>query len=81
MSSLIPSFLEGSIDFEGQRLADNLTYYFLTASGVFALAAGYFSNNISICVYIASLLFVFGFVLVVFPWPFYNQHPVKFLKP
>merc|ERR1711939_723385 len=63
---------EGEIDFEGQKLAELLTYAFLS---------GYFTQNIYNTLYTGLGGTALTFLLVVPPWPFYNQHPQPWLPP
>ncbi|KAI6812701.1 hypothetical protein KC367_g6619 [Hortaea werneckii] len=73
--------LEGEIDFEGQKLAELLTYAILSISGVVAFFAGYFTQNIYNTLYTGLGGTALTFLLVVPPWPFYNQHPQPWLPP
>ncbi|GAB1743169.1 hypothetical protein NU219Hw_g9025t1 [Hortaea werneckii] len=72
---------EGEIDFEGQKLAELLTYVILSISGVVAFLAGYFTQNIYNTLYTGLGGTALTFLLVVPPWPFYNQHPQPWLPP
>ncbi|KAK0370909.1 microsomal signal peptidase 12 kDa subunit [Colletotrichum limetticola] len=72
---------EGQIDFEGQKLADLLATLLLSASGVLAFIIGYILQDIKLAVYVGLGGTVLTFLLVVPPWPFFKQHPVKWLEP
>ncbi|KAL0931611.1 microsomal signal peptidase 12kDa subunit [Colletotrichum truncatum] len=72
---------EGQIDFQGQKLADLLATLVLSASGALAFIIGYLLQDIKLAVYIGLAGTAFTFLLVVPPWPFYKQHPVKWLEP
>ncbi|GJC90542.1 microsomal signal peptidase 12kDa subunit [Colletotrichum tofieldiae] len=72
---------EGQIDFEGQKLADLLATLVLSASGVLSFIIGYLLQDIKLAVYVGLAGTVLTFLLVVPPWPFYKQHPVKWLEP
>ncbi|KAK2024383.1 microsomal signal peptidase 12 kDa subunit [Colletotrichum zoysiae] len=72
---------EGQIDFEGQKLADLLATIVLSASGVLSFIIGYLLQDIKLAVYVGLAGTVLTFLLVVPPWPFYKQHPVKWLEP
>ncbi|KAF0316288.1 Signal peptidase complex subunit 1 [Colletotrichum sp. SAR11_59] len=71
---------EGQIDFEGQKLADLLATLVLSASGALAFLVGFFLQDIKLAVYIGLAGTALTFLLVVPPWPFYKQHPVKWLE-
>ncbi|KAF9869203.1 microsomal signal peptidase 12 kDa subunit [Colletotrichum karsti] len=71
---------EGQIDFEGQKLADLLATLVLSASGALAFVIGFFLQDIKMAVYVGLAGTAFTFLLVVPPWPFYKQHPVKWLE-
>ncbi|TKA28996.1 hypothetical protein B0A50_03408 [Salinomyces thailandicus] len=70
---------EGEIDFEGQKLAELLTYAILSISGVIAFLAGYLTQNIYNTLYIGLGGTALTFLIVVPPWPFFNQHPQPWL--
>ncbi|KAK1691151.1 microsomal signal peptidase 12 kDa subunit [Colletotrichum godetiae] len=72
---------EGQIDFEGQKLADLLATLLLSASGVLAFIIGFILQDIKLAVYVGLGGTVLTFLLVVPPWPFFKQHPVKWLQP
>jgi len=71
--------VEGQIDFEGQKLADNLATVSLSASGIAAFVVGYILQDIKLATYVGLVGTGLTFVTVVPPWPFFNQHPVKWL--
>ena len=66
-------------DFEGQRLAELLTTILLSISGVIAFFAGFVTQNIFQTLYIGLGGTALTFLVVVPPWPFYNQHPLPWL--
>ncbi|KAK5134819.1 hypothetical protein LTR08_006051 [Meristemomyces frigidus] len=71
---------EGEIDFEGQRLAELLTYALLSISGVVAFLAGFVTQDIYQTLYIGLGGTALTFLAVVPPWPFFNQHPQPWLR-
>ncbi|KAK3638193.1 hypothetical protein LTR56_013222 [Elasticomyces elasticus] len=75
------SLWEGEVDFEGQRLADYLTYGLLTISGVIAFLVGFATQNIYQTLYIGLGGTAVTFLAVVPQWPFFNQHPLPWLPP
>lgn len=70
---------EGEIDFEGQRLADYLTYGFLSLVGAVAFLVGFFTQDIYQTLYIGLGGTALAFVMIVPPWPFFNKHQLHFL--
>ncbi|KAI9793418.1 MAG: hypothetical protein M1816_000310 [Peltula sp. TS41687] len=75
----VQNALEGQIDFEGQRLADSLTTALLVLTGVVAFLVGVSSQDIHLTLYTGLAGTTLTFLLVVPPWPYFNQHPVKWL--
>ncbi|KAK4540930.1 hypothetical protein LTR36_008438 [Oleoguttula mirabilis] len=70
---------EGEIDFKGQQLAELLTYALLTISGIIAFLAGFVTQNIYQTLYIGLGGTALTFLVVVPPWPYYNQNPQPWL--
>ncbi|CAK3934358.1 signal peptidase complex subunit 1 [Lecanosticta acicola] len=72
---------EGEIDFEGQRLAEYITYGLLSVVGAIAFLVGYVAQDIYLTLYIGLGGTALAFLVVVPQWPFYNKHPAPFLSP
>ncbi|KAM0588671.1 hypothetical protein D7B24_000738 [Verticillium nonalfalfae] len=72
---------EGQIDFEGQKKAELLSTFLLSAFGVLTFVVGFILQDIKLAVYIGLGGTALTFLVVVPPWPFYNRHPVKWLEP
>ncbi|SPN98319.1 related to microsomal signal peptidase 12 kDa subunit [Cephalotrichum gorgonifer] len=70
---------EGQIDFEGQRVVDNLVLLLLSLSGAISFIVGFLLQDIKLALYVGLLGTALTFVVVVPPWPFFNKHPVKWL--
>ncbi|SLM35726.1 microsomal signal peptidase subunit [Lasallia pustulata] len=70
---------EGQIDFEGQRVAELITTILLSFTGLFAFVAGYIQQNIYITLWVGLGGSVMTFLMVVPPWPIYNDAPEKWL--
>ncbi|KAK3113123.1 hypothetical protein LTR53_009887 [Teratosphaeriaceae sp. CCFEE 6253] len=73
------SIWEGEIDFEGQRLAEYLTYGLLSLFGAIAFFVGFATQDIYQTLYFGLGGTALTFLVVVPPWPFFNQHPLKWL--
>ncbi|EOD50212.1 putative microsomal signal peptidase 12kda subunit protein [Neofusicoccum parvum UCRNP2] len=74
-------FVEGQIDFDGQRLAELLTTALLTTAGIVAFIVGYSTQDIALALRILLAGAVLTFVAVVPPWPFFNKNPATWLAP
>ncbi|KAI9884746.1 MAG: hypothetical protein M1823_003456 [Watsoniomyces obsoletus] len=70
---------EGQIDFEGQRLADLLTTAILAIAGIVAFGVGALAQDIHLSLYTGLAGTALAFLVVVPPWPFFKQHPVRWL--
>lgn len=70
---------EGQIDFEGQRLAELLCNLMLTTAGFLAFIIGFATQNIAYSLWTGLGGTALTFLVVVPPWPFYNQNPVQWL--
>ncbi|MCJ1300090.1 hypothetical protein MMC08_002884 [Hypocenomyce scalaris] len=70
---------EGQIDFEGQRLAELIATILLTATGLFAFLVGYIQQNIYITLWVGLGGSAITLLMVVPPWPIYNNAPEKWL--
>ncbi|MCJ1375509.1 hypothetical protein MMC20_006746 [Loxospora ochrophaea] len=72
--------LEGQIDFEGQKSAELATTLILAGTGLIALVLGYFQENIHVTLWVGLLGTAFAFLIVVPPFPIYNEYPEKWLR-
>lgn len=68
-------------DFEGQRLAEYITYGFLSLVGAIAFLVGFFTQNIYATLYVGLGGTALAFLVVVPPYPFFNKHPQNWLPP
>ncbi|KAI7863909.1 microsomal signal peptidase 12kDa subunit [Spinellus fusiger] len=76
----IPQFLECSIDFKGQQLADTVTHASLTVFSGVALLAGYASQSLRLTLGMLGVGVLMTLLLVLPPWPMYNQTPLPWLN-
>ncbi|KAJ1029474.1 hypothetical protein NDA13_002721 [Ustilago tritici] len=75
----IQHWLDGKIDFAGQRLADRLMQESLVAAAVISFILGYFLQNLQLCM-LTSLASTLVIALVTVPaWPLYTKHHVEWL--
>jgi signal peptidase complex subunit 1 len=73
--------LEGTIDFEGQKLAEKLSVILLTVGAVISFLIGLVSQRIELVIYVLFTFLVGCEVLVVFPWPFLRRNPIVWRIP
>jgi len=71
--------VDGQIDFEGQKTAEQLATALLSTLGGIAFIIGYFLQDIKLALQIGLGGTVLVALVVVPPWPFYNKNPVKWL--
>ncbi|KAI9893580.1 MAG: hypothetical protein M1814_006376 [Vezdaea aestivalis] len=71
--------LEGTIDFEGQRLAELLTTGLLGATGLAAFVAGAVKQDVLISLYTGLAGTAITFLIITPPWPFFNQNLQRWL--
>ncbi|RDW70105.1 hypothetical protein BP5796_08502 [Coleophoma crateriformis] len=71
---------EGQIDFEGQRFAERLATALLSIVGFISFAVGFFLQDIKLALFIGLGGAALTFLVVVPPWPVYNQKPVHWLQ-
>lgn len=75
----IQDLFEGQIDFDGQRLAEQLYTVTLSISSVVALVVGYIQQDIFLTMWIGLAATLLAMLLIVPPWPVFNQHPQPWL--
>jgi len=71
--------VEGQIDFEGQKLAELLANVAVSIFGLVAFVVGYVLQDIKLVFFITLGGTALTFALVVPPWPFFKQNPVRWL--
>ncbi|KAI1384504.1 SPC12-domain-containing protein [Hypoxylon trugodes] len=71
--------VDGQIDFEGQKLAEILATVVLSIVGGISFFVGFFLQDIVLALKIGLGGTALTFLLIVPPWPFFKQHPVKWL--
>jgi len=68
------------MDYEGQKLAEDLFYYIILIFGAIGWIYGYFQQDFAYVFYAWSVGMVTSVVLCVPDWPFFNRHPVQWLE-
>lgn len=66
-------------DFRGQRLAEYISTALLTITGIISFLVGFVAQDIVKALYVGLAGTALAFVVVVPPWPFFNQNPLPWL--
>mmetsp|Transcript_13454 Transcript_13454/g.22930 ORF Transcript_13454/g.22930 Transcript_13454/m.22930 type:complete len:89 (-) Transcript_13454:316-582(-) len=67
------------MDYQGQKLSENLFYYIIILFGSIGWIYGYFLQDFTYVFYSWSVGVAISIVLCVPDWPIYNRHPIKWL--
>ncbi|KAJ7226981.1 microsomal signal peptidase 12kDa subunit [Mycena pura] len=79
MSSLLPGFPEGRIDFVGQQRVDRISRVWLISTTVISFIVGFALQSLQITFGIFSASTLLLALAVVPPWPLFNRHPTQWL--
>ncbi|TFK51359.1 microsomal signal peptidase [Heliocybe sulcata] len=80
MSANLNQLLEGKIDFEGQKVVENIMRIALVALSIISFIAGFALQSLQITFGVFSVGSVVLALLLIPPWPQYNSHPVTWLS-
>merc|ERR1712115_244202 len=69
----IRDFVDGQIDFEGQKLSEQLYMALITATGFFAFTLGFMTQNVYTALYIGLGGTALAFLVTVPHWPYFNH--------
>ncbi|KAJ0233413.1 signal peptidase complex subunit 1 [Hirschfeldia incana] len=69
------------MDWQGQKVVEQLMQILLVISGVVAVVAGYATESFRTMMLIYAGGVVLATLITVPDWPFYNHHPLKWLDP
>ncbi|KAL5760171.1 hypothetical protein ACOSP7_018673 [Xanthoceras sorbifolium] len=69
------------MDWQGQKLAEQLMQILLLAFAVVALGAGYVLGSFQMMVLVYASGVVLTTLITVPNWPFFNRNPLKWLDP
>lgn len=69
------------MDWQGQKLAEQLMQIMLLGFAVVAFAAGYIVASFQMMILIYAGGVVLTTLVTVPNWPFFNRHPLKWLDP
>jgi signal peptidase complex subunit 1 len=73
--------VEATIDFEGQKFAEQLQKQILIIGSVLSFFAGLLTQRIELTVYGVASTVVVALLLVTFPLPVYNKNPLNWQLP
>ena len=76
----IVQYKQNTMDYQGQKLSENLFYYIILLFGSIGWVYGYFLQDFTYVFYSWSVGVVISIVLCVPDWPIYNRHPIKWLE-
>lgn len=80
IAAQINSLIEFPIDFEGQKKVDRIVKYAVYLAIPISVVAGFVTDNI-VSAFIAFAAVIFVTLLIVLPpWPSYNQNPSTWLQ-
>ncbi|PBK98226.1 microsomal signal peptidase 12 kDa subunit [Armillaria gallica] len=72
---------EGKIDFEGQRLAEQMSRIYLIAATAISFIIGFALQSLQTTFILYGASVVILALIVVPPWPMFNRHAVTWLPP
>uniref|UniRef100_A0A803P708 Signal peptidase complex subunit 1 n=1 Tax=Cannabis sativa TaxID=3483 RepID=A0A803P708_CANSA len=74
-------FASVRMDWQGQKLAEQLMQILLLASAVVGFGAGYVMGSFQMMILIYAGGVVLTTLVTIPNWPFFNRHPLKWLDP
>lgn len=77
---LPPAQMINNMDYQGQKLSENLFYYIILLFGIVGWIYGYILQDFTYVFYSWSVGVGISLVLCVPDWPIYNRHPIKWLE-
>lgn len=69
------------MDFEGQKLSERLAVFATILFAVLSFLLGYFLTSFKLMMIVYAAGVTMAFVISVPDWPYFNQHPLKWLDP
>ncbi|KAI0738156.1 microsomal signal peptidase subunit [Daedaleopsis nitida] len=79
MSDLLQKYLEGKIDFEGQKLVEQISRNVLIVATVVSFIAGFAVQSLQVLFGVFAAFVLVLSLVVIPPWPTYRRHPVTWL--
>jgi signal peptidase complex subunit 1 len=69
------------MDWQGQKLAEEIMQWGVLAAAIVAFLCGYFTSSFKVMLVVYGVLILIVLVLVVPDWPFFNKNPLQWLDP
>lgn len=69
------------MDWEGQKLVEQLMQIMLVAFALVSLVTGYISGSFQLMLMVYAGGVIFTSLITIPNWPFFNRHPLKWLDP
>ncbi|KAI8366070.1 microsomal signal peptidase [Radiomyces spectabilis] len=76
----LAELLECTIDFEGQKLADQIAQVLLTVFSIASFVVGFSAQSMLLMLAIFAMGVVVTVAVVLPPWPMFRRHPQPWLK-
>ncbi|KAF9603833.1 hypothetical protein IFM89_038016 [Coptis chinensis] len=68
------------MDWQGQKLAEQLMQILLVSFAVVAFGVGYYIGSFQMMLYVYAVGVILTTLITVPNWPFFNYHPLKWLE-
>jgi signal peptidase complex subunit 1 len=68
------------MDYEGQKLCENLFYWMIIIFGAVGWVYGYIEQDFVYVFYAWGVGMILSIIICVPDWPWFNRHPVKWLE-
>lgn len=79
LQAKVQSLFEGKIDFEGQKKVEQISRVTLVAATIVSFIIGFALQSLRVTFGVFAVVNIVLFLVVIPPWPMFNQHPVKWL--
>ncbi|RKP09599.1 microsomal signal peptidase [Thamnocephalis sphaerospora] len=76
---MLSTWMEGKIDFEGQKLTEDWSQQLIAFSTVASFVYGYWTESISSMLLVYAIGYAITILICTPAWPAYNKHPVTWL--
>lgn len=73
--------LEGTIDFEGQKLVESLNFWIINIGTALSFLVGFVLQRLDFSVYLLVATLIVVEIAIVPPWKSFNKHPLKWQSP
>ncbi|KAI0710810.1 microsomal signal peptidase subunit [Earliella scabrosa] len=79
MSEFLTQYFEGKIDFEGQKLVEQISRNTLIVASIVSFIAGFAAQSLQVLFGVFAVFVVLLSAAVIPPWPMFRRHPVQWL--